>query len=377
MSSRYGDRGFERYEDADEERYGGREYEGRAPDYGRGRQRPDYGTTARGQSAGGDYGRDYGYGREYGERDFDSGASREGILGGYAGTPLSRRQEYEDYGREYERGPSREYERRPARGYTREYGREPDYARGYGPETARERAGERTGEYDGVRSYDTDYGRTTSRFYGRSGYEYGRDDYDPRVGERGEYGGAGYGGRRDERGNERGERGWWDRTADQLLSWFGDEDAERRRRLDQLREGRGYGQGKFRGRGPKNYRRSDERIAEEVGDRMTENDWLDASDIDVAVNNGEVTLGGSVDSRYAKRLAEDIAESVSGVTNVQNNLRVRGQEAGRVDPGLEAAVAAGQPIPAPGASDVTLTSDAPDSPDAGATGKASKAAGRG
>ena len=110
---------------------------------------------------------------------------------------------------------------------------------------------------------------------------------------------------------------------------------------------------------------------------MTENEWLDASDVDVAVQNGEVTLSGTVDSRYAKRLAEDIAESVSGVTNVQNNLRVHGQEAVATDPGLQASVAAGRPIQSPAASDVTLTSDAPDAPDAGTTDRASKAAGRG
>jgi osmotically-inducible protein OsmY len=385
MSSRYGDRGLERYDDADEERYGGREYErpaGRASDYGRSRPRPDYGASARGQSAGGeyDYSRDYGYGREYGERDYEPRAARDGILDGYAGAPASRRYGYEDYERDYERRPSREYEREPPRVYARDYGR--DYvaepSRDYGRESARDYGQGSARDYgrdpERVRSYDTDYGRTTSRFYGRSGYEFGRDDYDPRAAGRPEYGD--YGGRRAERGTSRGGRGWWDRAADELLSWFGDGDAERRRRLDQLREGRGYGQGKFRGRGPKNYRRSDERIAEEIGDRMTENDWLDASDVDVAVVNGEVTLSGTVDSRYAKRLAEDIAESVSGVTDVQNNLRVRGQESGAIDPGLEAAVEAGQPIPAPGASDTTLTSDTPAAPDAGTSGRASKAAGR-
>jgi hypothetical protein len=368
MSSRYGDRGFERYEEADEERYGGRDYAGRAgraPDYGRSRQRTDDDT--RGQSAGGyDYSRDYGYGRDYGAREYESGASREGILGGYAGARPRRRSDREDYGRDYERGPGRGYARWPGRDYdepTRDYVREP--ARDYGREPER------------VHGYETDYGSTTSRFYGRSGYEYGREDWDPRVAGRPEY--DDYGRPRGERSTERGDRegrGWWDRAADQFLSWFGDEDAERRRRLDQLREGRGYGQGKFRGRGPKNYRRSDERISEEIGDRMTENDWLDASDVDVAVAGGEVTLSGTVDSRYAKRLAEDIAESVAGVRNVQNNLRVRGQEAGEISPGIEAAVVAGQPIPAPGASDVTLTSDAPDTPDAGTPGRASKAAGR-
>ena len=149
-----------------------------------------------------------------------------------------------------------------------------------------------------------------------------------------------------------------------MLSWFGDEDAERRRHIDDLREGRGVG--KFRGRGPKNYRRSDERIREEINDRMTESEWLDASDIEVFVQAGEVTLSGTVDSRYAKRLAEDIADSVSGVGNVQNNLRVQSYEAG--------AAAAGVPAPAAGAGDTTLASD---TPDAGTAGRASKAAGGG
>jgi Flp pilus assembly secretin CpaC len=49
---------------------------------------------------------------------------------------------------------------------------------------------------------------------------------------------------------------------------------------------------------------------------------LDASNIEIEVDNNEVTLTGSVDTRYEKRRAEDLAESVSGVNNVQNNLRV-------------------------------------------------------
>jgi BON domain len=111
------------------------------------------------------------------------------------------------------------------------------------------------------------------------------------------------------------ERGWWDRTKDEVLSWTGDEDAERRRHMDEARS--------HSGRGPKGYIRSDERIREDVSDRLTD-DWLvDASNIEVAVANGEITLSGTVDSRQAKRRAEDCAESVSGVRNVQNNLRVQ------------------------------------------------------
>ena len=78
-----------------------------------------------------------------------------------------------------------------------------------------------------------------------------------------------------------------------------------------------------RGRGPRGYRRSDERIAEEVHDRLTDDPRLDASEIQVDINGGEVTLTGNVASRADRRRAEDIAESVSGVSYVLNNLRVR------------------------------------------------------
>jgi hypothetical protein len=78
----------------------------------------------------------------------------------------------------------------------------------------------------------------------------------------------------------------------------------------------------YYGRGPKDYRRSDERIREEIADRMTDDWTLDASDITVAVSDGEVTLSGTVSSRNQKRRAEDVAERVSGVRDVSNQLRV-------------------------------------------------------
>jgi hypothetical protein len=80
----------------------------------------------------------------------------------------------------------------------------------------------------------------------------------------------------------------------------------------------------LRGKGPRGYKRTDERIAEEVNDVLTENDSLDATEVQVSVQNGEVTLSGTVDNRFERRLAEDLADSVSGVQHVQNNLRVKG-----------------------------------------------------
>lgn len=81
--------------------------------------------------------------------------------------------------------------------------------------------------------------------------------------------------------------------------------------------------GEHRGRGPKNYARSDARILEDVNDRLSDDSWLDASEIEARAENGEVTLTGTVRSRDDKRRAEDLAEQVSGVKHVQNNLRVQ------------------------------------------------------
>ncbi|WMT90607.1 BON domain-containing protein [Pelagibacterium sp. H642] len=85
----------------------------------------------------------------------------------------------------------------------------------------------------------------------------------------------------------------------------------------------------YAGRGPKSYQRRDDRILEDVSDRLMEDPFLDASGIEVSVNAGEVRLDGSVDARADKRRAEDVAEMVSGVGNVQNNLRVQHRDVSR------------------------------------------------
>lgn len=81
--------------------------------------------------------------------------------------------------------------------------------------------------------------------------------------------------------------------------------------------------GPHRGKGPKGYTRSDDRIREDLSDRLADDDLIDASEITVSVAKGEVTLDGTVGSRQERRAAEDCAEGCSGVTHVQNNLRVR------------------------------------------------------
>lgn len=85
-----------------------------------------------------------------------------------------------------------------------------------------------------------------------------------------------------------------------------------------------YGEGRYRGVGPKGYVRSDERLREVVCDDLMDDPWLDASGIEVTVKDDEVTLSGTVENRDAKRWAEDVAEHAGGVKHVQNNLRVAG-----------------------------------------------------
>jgi osmotically-inducible protein OsmY len=81
-------------------------------------------------------------------------------------------------------------------------------------------------------------------------------------------------------------------------------------------------EGLFRGRGPRGYQRSDERIHEEVCESLTDDDHVDASDIEVSVKDGEVTLKGTVHSRDEKRRAEDVIENLPGVKDVHNSLQV-------------------------------------------------------
>jgi len=60
-----------------------------------------------------------------------------------------------------------------------------------------------------------------------------------------------------------------------------------------------------------------------VCERLSQNDEVDASEIEVEVKDRRVTLTGSVENRRMKHLAEDIAEAVSGVDDVDNRVSVR------------------------------------------------------
>jgi osmotically-inducible protein OsmY len=217
----------------------------------------------------GDYSTDLERGSDYDRgRDFGRGYGSGGFKPGYRGGD-------DDWGQYGSSDGDRFYGA---------YRQGADWGRAYGG-----------GDYSGGRGSDWNYDSRTRDYGGwdrrTPGKVFGRSSY-----------GRNYGG---------GERGFWDRASDEVSSWFGDDQAEQRRRMDH-----------YRGRGPKGYTRSDDRIREDVSDRLTEDPHIDASDVEVSVNSGGVTLTGAVISRFAKRHAEDIAESVSGVRHVQNNIRI-------------------------------------------------------
>lgn len=142
-------------------------------------------------------------------------------------------------------------------------------------------------------NFGGDYARDPHR--GGLGDDYARDDY--RAGLGGDYG-------RDD---------WWNDRPERSAVWRSLRD-DAQRANEQRRS--------YRGVGPKNYRRSDDRIREEVCERLTESHDVDASDISVLVDGGEVTLTGSVGDRRAKRHAEDVVMQCGGVRDVHNRLNV-------------------------------------------------------
>jgi hypothetical protein len=73
-------------------------------------------------------------------------------------------------------------------------------------------------------------------------------------------------------------------------------------------------------------KRDDVRLREDVCEVLTVHDRVDASEIEVDVKDGVVTLSGTVSSRGERREAEDALFDVPGVVDVINQLRVLPRE---------------------------------------------------
>ncbi|MGH7510307.1 MAG: BON domain-containing protein [Gemmatimonadales bacterium] len=81
-------------------------------------------------------------------------------------------------------------------------------------------------------------------------------------------------------------------------------------------------QGRQEARGPRRVRRPDESLARELHEILIRDPELEATEVEVEVEGGAVTLSGVVDGSDARLLAEELVESVPGVREVHNRLRV-------------------------------------------------------
>ncbi len=278
-------------------RYGQGSYQGGSQSsYGQGRSQGSYGQRSSGQ---GFYDQG-GYGQgSYGQGGYEEGSSGESYSGGGRYDREERGFEGRSFDRSFEEDAWRPGERSGGYGSSSYEG-----GRDFGP-SWRDRSGQQEwSESEGYRggppmrqsqgSFSSEQGSprgfrggASSRSLGRWGSDRGEGADVGQQRYAGSYG-LGYGG---QRGGERGES-------------FG------------------AMMGRFFGKGPKGYQRSDERIKEQVSDKLEENGEIDATEITVEVKQGEVTLEGSVADRWMKRMAEDVAEDCAGVKQVHNRLRV-------------------------------------------------------
>jgi osmotically-inducible protein OsmY len=275
----------------------GRDYnEGRfGRDYNEGRFGRDYNEGRFGRDYNeGRLGRDYNegrFGRDYGDRDYDRSMSRGYGDRGWGQQDMSNR----GWGQQEMGG----------RGY---YGQQDMGNRGYYGQQDLSRRGYHGQQDMGNRGWGQQ--ETSGRGY------YGQQDM----------GNRGYSGQQDTSGRgysaqqDMGNRGWG-----QQQGWTSSQT--------------GYGgqwtqtggmerTSLMRGRGPKGYKRSDDRIREDVCDRLTDHHDIDASEIEVRVQNGEVTLTGTVTERRQKHAVEQLIESLPGVADVHNQIRVKREEMG-------------------------------------------------
>lgn len=86
-------------------------------------------------------------------------------------------------------------------------------------------------------------------------------------------------------------------------------------------ERRTRGPGKFAGRLPKGWKRSDQRILDDVAERFARSEHADASDVSIEVRDGTVILEGTVPQRHMRWTLEDLAAEVLGVHDVENRIR--------------------------------------------------------
>ena len=203
------------------------------------------------------------------------------------------------------------------RSYERDYGRRSGFDNPDRPERSGYSSGGGSGYGFGGGRPGEDYGSS----FGQSGSSFGQSRED-------RFGGQGTGQRAGTFGNASAGSSYGQAGSGQSYgrsSAYGQSPAWSGQSGDDEMSGSAMRSRGHMGKGPKGYQRSDERIREDVSERMTEDEQLDASEITVQVNKGEVVLSGTVSDREQKRHAETLAERVSGVKDVTNNIKVQQQ----------------------------------------------------
>jgi hypothetical protein len=239
------------------------------------------------------------------DEEFRGGAEERGERSQYGRSDYEERNRGpQQFGREHETG-GRSQGWQSGRGYSGEsYGSQPQSYRsqgygsqGFGSQGYRPESSETPGRYGSSGA---------SPEIGRGGYERSFEGMDRESGWGGFPTGGGY-----------GQTGFREGTSSQYGSFPTSGYSESQFGSTQTR-------GRFTGRGPKNYTRSDDRIREDVSDRLEQHGEIDATEIEVRVETAEVILEGTVPDRRTKRLAEDVVEDTPGVKQVHNRLRIQG-----------------------------------------------------
>jgi hypothetical protein len=244
------------------------------------------------------------------ERDEEFRRSR-GNEESFGGRESGRGEYGEPYGRGYEEGSSQNYGQQDFR-HQQAYGQQ---------EFGQPRYGQQ--EFGQQR-----YGQQGYRQQGYGQQAFGRSPEGGFSGQRGEQGRYSQYGRGPE-GFDRESRGYGSEFGQGTQNFGGGSTYGETQRYGESFGTVGRNRGRFTGRGPKGYIRSDDRIREDVSDRLEQHGEIDATEIEIRVSNGEVTLEGTVEDRRTKRMAEDVVENCPGVKQVHNRIRVQGNAGGQ------------------------------------------------
>jgi osmotically-inducible protein OsmY len=186
------------------------------------------------------------------------------------------------------------------------------------------RSSEGTRSYGGSRYSESQYGMGRGRGeYGRRAFNEGQfssegpfadTNEEPGYFGTGNYadGGASYGGGLDQRSRSR-DYGSFSRdtlrSSDHGWGWQGRSQQQQRYRT-----------------GPKGYTRSDERLREDISERLMMANSIDSSEVTVSVKDCKVTLEGTVPNRHMKHAIEDLVDAAPGVQDIDNRIRVERME---------------------------------------------------